>query len=64
MHNNIDAGKFDGKVPLGYPDACKNAQSILNAKIKDSIPQMRAEYLKDKFIKKKCRNYQEKCSTE
>lgn len=53
LHHNIDAGKFDGKVPLGYPNVCKNAQGMLNAKIKDSIPQMRIEYLKNKFIKEK-----------
>lgn len=57
LHQNIDSGKFKGSTPFGYPDASKRAQGILNAKIKDSLSEIRTDYLKDKMIKEKINEY-------
>lgn len=56
LHTQIIEGKFDGRLPLGYPDASKNADGILKAKIKDSIGGLKEEYLVRKLFGEKVRN--------
>lgn len=51
VHKQIDNNKFDGKVPFGYPAANKEAEGLLQAKIKDSInDKVCREYLTEKKI--------------
>lgn len=57
LHKRIDKGTFDGRIPFGYPNASKDAQNILIAKIKDSSLQIKAEYFKQKVLKEKLEEY-------
>lgn len=55
LHNLLDKGKFDGKLPFGYPDASKNAQAILVGKIKDTLPKTVREYFEQKLTGERIR---------
>lgn len=57
LHSALDKGKFDGRLPLGYADASKNAQGILLAKIKDSLPKIKRSYFEQKLIGEKIREF-------
>lgn len=57
LHKNIDANKFDGKTPFGYPEASKRAQGVLAAKVKDSLSEVKIDYLEYKLTKEKIEEY-------
>ncbi|MDP3994257.1 MAG: hypothetical protein Q8P91_00305 [bacterium] len=55
LHNLLDKGKFDGKLPFGYPDASKNAHTVLVGKIKDTLPKIKKVYFEQKLTGEKTR---------
>ncbi len=57
LHNDIDKGRFDGRLPFGYPDASKRAAGMLTAKIKDTAQDVREDYLEQKFVGDKIREF-------
>lgn len=56
LHKSIDSGKFNGKIPFGYPDASKMALSIFTAKVKDGLELTQPEYIKRKIVENKTRS--------
>lgn len=57
LHTSLANGKFDGKLPLGYPDVSKKATSILIGKIKDKHVDLVEPYLVEKILLEKIRLY-------
>lgn len=57
LHVSLKSGKFDGRLPLGYPDTCKKAAGILEGKIKDDIGRLELPYLTEKILTEKIRLY-------
>lgn len=56
LHRQIDKGKFNGSLPFGYPDACKEAMGILTAKIKDTLSKIKDRCLEKKILESKIRD--------
>lgn len=57
LHLSLANGKFDGKLPLGYPDVSKKASSILIGKIKDKHVDLVEPYLVEKILLEQIRLY-------
>lgn len=57
LHRLIDRGKFDGRLPFGYPDASKAAAGLLSVKIKDCLPKVKRDYLIKRNIESKVGEY-------